>query len=105
MRSRCSWVDNAAKHDSKLAARDAPRSTDMESQGSAGNEASTIELRLRRLEDIEGFKKLNARYCEACDGGWDARACHDIEKIFGLCAKDGVWQGGANGGHERLAVR
>lgn len=72
----------------------------MESQASTGNESSTMEQRLRRLEDIEEIKKLKARYCAACDGGWDGRASHDTEKIVALFAEDGVWEGGVYGRRE-----
>jgi len=75
----------------------------MESQTRTGNESNGIEQRLRRLEDIEEIKKLKARYCEACDGGWDGRATHDTEKIVGLFAEDGIWDGGVYGNREGRA--
>jgi hypothetical protein len=77
----------------------------MESQTPPGNDSS-LEQRLRRLEDIEEIKKLKARYCEACDGGWGERASHDCEKIVALFAEDGVWEGGVYGRREgRDAIR
>lgn len=66
----------------------------------SGNESSSLEQRLRKLEDVEEIKKLKARYCEACDGGWDGRASHDLEKIVALFAEDGVWDGGVYGRRE-----
>jgi ketosteroid isomerase-like protein len=78
----------------------------MESQTSTDSGSSSFEQRLRRLEDIEEIKKLKARYCEACDGGWDGRASHDYEKIVALFAEDGVWEGGVYGRREgRDAIR
>lgn len=52
------------------------------------------------MEDIEEIKKLKARYCAACDGGWDGRASHDTEKIVALFAEEGVWEGGVYGRRE-----
>ena len=67
---------------------------------------SDLAQRLRRLEDIEEIKKLKARYCEACDGGWDARTSNNIEGIVGSFAEDGVWDGGVYGLREgRAALR
>ncbi len=69
-------------------------------------EPEGLEQRLRRLEDIEEIKKLKARYCEACDGGWDGRASHDLEKIVALFTEDAVWDGGVYGRREgRAALR
>jgi hypothetical protein len=66
-------------------------------------DASGIEQRLRRLEDVEEIKKLKARYCEACDGGWDGRASHNTDKIVALFAEDGIWDGGVYGNREGRA--
>jgi hypothetical protein len=63
-------------------------------------EPEGLEQRLRRLEDIEEIKKLKARYCEACDRGWDGRASHDLEKIVALFTEDAVWDGGVYGRRE-----
>ena len=60
-------------------------------------EAEGLELRLRRLEDIEAIKTLKAQYCEACDGGWDERSSHNAEKMVALFTEDGVWDGGVYG--------
>jgi hypothetical protein len=75
----------------------------MESQPGTGDGSNGIEQRLRKLEDIEEIKKLKARYCEACDGGWDGRASHDTDKIVALFAEDGVWDGGVYGNREGRA--
>ncbi len=78
----------------------------MESKTVMDREPESLEQRLRRLEDIEEIKKLKARYCEACDGGWDGRASHNIEKIVAVFAQDGVWDGGVYGRREgREALR
>lgn len=78
----------------------------MESETRSGIESGSVEQRLRRLEDVEEIKKLKARYCQACDGGWDGRASHDYEKIVALFAQDGVWDGGVYGRREgRDAIR
>ena len=58
-----------------------------------------LELRMRRLEDIEQIKKLKARYCAYCDDNYDA------EGIASLFTADGEWDGGALGkgvGHEGI---
>jgi hypothetical protein len=72
----------------------------MESQPTRDNESGTVEQRLRRLEDIDEIKRLKARYCAACDGGWDGRASHDTDRIVALFAEDGVWEGGVYGRRE-----
>ncbi len=78
----------------------------MESKNVMDREPEGVEQRLRRMEDIEEIKKLKARYCEACDGGWDGRASHNIEGIVSLFAEDGVWDGGVYGRREgRNALR
>jgi len=78
----------------------------MESEKLSDGRSDSVEQRLRRLEDIEEIKKLKARYCEACDGGWDGCASHDYEKIVALFAPDGIWDGGVYGRREgREAIR
>ena len=37
----------------------------------SAEDLAAIEARLRRLEDIEAIKRLKARYCAACDDGYD----------------------------------
>jgi hypothetical protein len=70
------------------------------------NEPSNLEQRLRRFEDIEEIKKLKARYCEACDGGWSGRSSHNVEGIVSLFVEDCIWDGGVFGKREgREALR
>jgi hypothetical protein len=65
-----------------------------------------FEQRLRRLEDVEEIKKLKARYCEICDGGWNGIASHNPANIVALFTEDGVWDGGVYGRREgREALR
>ena len=49
---------------------------------------SDLEARVRRLEDIEAIKQLKARYCAACDDGYDA------DRLAALFTVDAVWDGG-----------
>jgi hypothetical protein len=51
----------------------------------------SLNARIRRLEDIEAIRQLKARYCYACDDGYDADLLAD------LFIEDGVWDGGALG--------
>jgi uncharacterized protein (TIGR02246 family) len=60
---------------------------------------STLEERIRKLEDIEEIKQLKARYAAACDKNYDADA------IAALFTEDAVWDGGALGkaeGREKI---
>ena len=69
-------------------------------------DGSDLEPRLRRMEDVEEIKKLKARYCAACDGGWGGRASHDTEGILSCFVEDCVWDGGVFGKREsRKALR
>jgi len=47
-----------------------------------------LARRVQRLEDIDEIKCVKARYCAACDRGYDADA------IATLYSVDGVWDGG-----------
>ncbi len=60
-----------------------------------------LEARLRRLEDIEALKQLKARYCAACDDGYDA------DRLAELFTEDAVWDGGRTFGvaNGREAIR
>ena len=49
---------------------------------------SDLESRIRRLEDIEAIKQLKARYCAACDDGYDP------DRLAALFTDDAVWDGG-----------
>ena len=50
-----------------------------------------LERRITTLEDIEEIKQLKARYCAACDNGYDA------DRIVTLFTADGIWDGGEFG--------
>lgn len=60
-----------------------------------------LEARVRRLEDIEAIKQLKARYCAACDDGYDA------DRLAALFTEDAVWDGGRTFGvvEGREAIR
>ncbi|MDX1383576.1 MAG: nuclear transport factor 2 family protein [Thermoanaerobaculia bacterium] len=61
---------------------------------------SDLEARVRRLEDVEAIRRLKARYCFACDAGYD------VEALAELFTEDAVWDGGALGVAEgREAIR
>ena len=47
-----------------------------------------LESRVRRLEDIEAIARLKARYCAACDDGYDP------DRLAALFTEDAVWDGG-----------
>jgi ketosteroid isomerase-like protein len=47
---------------------------------------STLEERVRVLEDIEAIRKLKARYCAACDDN------HNAETLGTLFAEDASWE-------------
>ncbi|OGT71319.1 MAG: hypothetical protein A3I78_01045 [Gammaproteobacteria bacterium RIFCSPLOWO2_02_FULL_56_15] len=51
-----------------------------------------LHERLRELEDYRAILELKARYCNACDGGWD-RPTHNIEILSELFTEDAVWDG------------
>ena len=58
-----------------------------------------LAARVRRLEDIEAIRQLKARYCYACDDGYD------VETLVELFVADAVWDGGALGvavGREKI---
>ncbi|KAI9026708.1 hypothetical protein DFJ74DRAFT_766063 [Hyaloraphidium curvatum] len=60
-----------------------------------------LARRVARLEDAEAIKALKARYCAACDRGYDADA------IASMYAEDGIWDGGRTFGRKvgREAIR
>ncbi len=60
-----------------------------------------LARRVQRLEDIEAIKTLKARYCAACDRGYDADA------IAAMYTEDGIWDGGRTFGRRegREAIR
>lgn len=47
---------------------------------------TTLEQRIRLLEDIEAIRKLKAKYCAACD------ADHDPDLLGPLFAEDATWE-------------
>ena len=46
-----------------------------------------LEVRIRRLEDLEAIKQLKASYCEICDDD------HNPERITGIFSEDAIWEG------------
>ena len=61
---------------------------------------STLEMRIRRLEDIEALKLLKSRYAEHCDNNYDP------DRLAELFTQDAVWDGGVLGRAEgRDAIR
>ena len=51
-----------------------------------------LEKRLQEMEDYRAILELKARYCNACDGGWD-RPTHDLQALSELFTEDAVWDG------------
>jgi ketosteroid isomerase-like protein len=61
---------------------------------------TNLELRVRRLEDIEELKQLKARYAAYCDDDYDA------DGLAPLFTEDAIWDGGTLGRFEgRAAIR
>lgn len=54
----------------------------------------TAEERLQVLEDIEGIRKLKARYCQLCDDD------HNPPALRALFVPDGVWEATVSGRYE-----
>jgi hypothetical protein len=52
---------------------------------------ASVEERLQRLEDVEAIRRLQVRYAELCDDGFDPDA------ILALFTPDGVWDCGEFG--------
>ncbi|MEE2777580.1 MAG: nuclear transport factor 2 family protein [Acidobacteriota bacterium] len=58
-----------------------------------------LAARIGRLEDIEAIRRLKARYCYACDDGYDT------DTLVDLFVEDAVWDGGDLGvavGREKI---
>ena len=58
-----------------------------------------LAARIGRLEDIEAIRRLKARYCYACDDGYDT------DTLVDLFVADAVWDGGDLGvavGREKI---
>lgn len=69
---------------------------------------TSLEDRIRRLEDIEAVRVLMARYQQACDG-WRGEGTHrDPAAIAELFTEDGIWDVTAREpapcGHEAIAA-
>jgi ketosteroid isomerase-like protein len=59
-----------------------------------------LDVRIRRLEDIEAIRALKARYAYLCDTGYDP------DKLAALFTEDGVWESDKFGRHVgRAAIR
>lgn len=50
-------------------------------------DVETLEVRLKRLEDIESIRQLKARYCQICDDD------HNPELITSVFSDDAIWEG------------
>lgn len=62
--------------------------------------STSLEERIRRLEDIDAIKQLKAEYCSYCDNDYEP------DKLAALFTEDAVWDGKAFGRHEgREAIR
>ena len=60
----------------------------------------TLEVRLRRLEDIEALKALKCRYAEYCDNDYNP------DQLAPLFTRDAIWDGEVLGVYEgREAIR
>lgn len=53
---------------------------------------SSLEQRIRKIEDYQAILDLKGRYCNACDGGW-GRPSHDYDTVSDLFTEDAVWDG------------
>ena len=53
---------------------------------------ASLEERVRKIEDYQAILELKARYCNACDGGWD-RPSHDYNTLADLFTEDAAWDG------------
>ena len=51
---------------------------------------NTLEQRVKVIEDTLEIMKLKARYCTACDGGWDGPT-HDYDALANLFVEDAIW--------------
>lgn len=62
-------------------------------------DASELEARITRLEDLEAIKQLKALYCEICDDN------HNPDRIVTIFTEDGIWEGkgiGTASGHAEI---
>jgi hypothetical protein len=60
--------------------------------------ATSLETRLKELEDIESIRSLKRQYAQHCDNNYNPT------KIAQLFTEDGVWDGGAFGVHQGRAA-
>lgn len=51
---------------------------------------STLEQRVRRLEDLEAIRDLTARYAEAVNKGWNNKALN-LKAVGNIFAADARW--------------
>ena len=59
---------------------------------------TSLEARVRRLEDIEALKQLKVRYAAYCDDDYDA------DGLVPLFTENAIWDGGAMGRYEGHAA-
>ena len=61
-------------------------------------DTAALEKRITRIEDLESIKQLKAAYCDICDDD------HNPDRITGIFAKDGIWEGDGFGKAEGHAA-
>lgn len=57
---------------------------------------ASLEVRIRRLEDVEAIRRTMARYCRNYDTGW-AGANRDSAAVGALFTEDAIWDAGTAG--------
>ena len=68
-------------------------------KGNRMSAPSSLEARIRRLEDLEEIRRLKYRYAAFCDDHFDA------DGIAGLFVADGIWEGAGMLHAGREAIR
>ena len=61
-------------------------------------DTAALEKRITRIEDLESIKQLKAAYCDICDDD------HNPDRITGIFAKAGIWEGDGFGKAEGHAA-
>lgn len=61
-------------------------------------DTAALEKRITRIEDLESIKQLKAAYCDICDDD------HNPDRITGIFAEDGIWEGDGFGKAEGHAA-
>ncbi len=61
-------------------------------------DTAALEKRITRIEDLESIKQLKAAYCDICDDD------HNPNRITGIFAEDGIWEGDGFGKAEGHAA-